>query len=287
MDLPYYIELDRNSDGKTNGLKKEVVNYDINSNDEDDKNGNNNGQQLVVIGFGDINPDDTITELPNSLYQVEVTYVDNKQCDIEHGNNNEITDGMLCAGGDGYDSSFGDSGGPLIKQQQQQQQQDTDDDAIDDDAIDAIDTDDILIGLVSWGRTMNEPGVYVRISYYYTWIRTIVCDQYLDDAPYYFECPTPPPTKEPTTNPPRIFDGFKAPTSKEPTTTKVPTKEPTNPPLILDGFIINNNNNNNNGATETTTTTTKTTEVPTNPYRIPDGFKQSYYNTLISNKSNP
>jgi secreted trypsin-like serine protease len=280
VDLPYYIELDRNSDGKTNGLKKEVVNYDINSNEEDDKNGTNGTQKLVVIGFGDINPDDTITELPNSLYKVEVTYVDNKQCDIEHGNNNEITDGMLCAGGDGYDSSFGDSGGPLIKQQQQQDI----DEAVNDDAIDA-DTD-ILIGLVSWGRTMNEPGVYVRISYYYTWIRSIVCDQYLDDAPFYFECQTPPPTKEPTTNPPRIFDGFKAPTSKEPTTTKVPTKEPTNPPLILDGFIINNNNN--NGATETTTTTTtKTTEVPTNPYLIPDGFKQSYYNTLISNKSNP
>ena len=279
MDLPYYIELDRDSDGPDG--PEEVVNYD-----------NSEDNELVVVGFGDTDPDNTKNEYPNSLYKVEVTYVDNKTCDKKHGSNNEISDGMLCVGGDGYDSSFGDSGGPLIKQSS------------------TTEADDILIGLVSWGRTINEPGVYVRISYYYKWIRKTVCDNYLYDAPYYFECQnkdsflyglitgltssptkkqTLPPTKEPTatTSPPTIVP-TKEPTSKEPTkdptkeptkkepTTKDPTKEPTNRPLVFDGF-----NNINNGAnTETTNTETNTetettnTEIEFVSWNVPDGFKK-------------
>ena len=75
-------------------------------------------------------------------------------------NNQEILDGMLCAGdlNGGMDSCYGDSGGPLTCFK------------------DGI---PLLIGIVSWGdgcAQKNKPGVYTRVSYYVEWIDGIIKD---------------------------------------------------------------------------------------------------------------
>ena len=87
--------------------------------------------------------------------------------------------------------SSGDSGGPLIRKG-------------------SSSDDDVLVGVVSWGRGCAEdgvPGVYARVSYFYEWIVATACSNFPDEAPEYMECrgpevfiiedrPTPAPTIE-------------------------------------------------------------------------------------------
>merc|ERR1711865_470429 len=132
------------------------------------------GESLTVLGFGDTNPYTDRSWKPDystMLRQVTLEVVDNETCNTKYyGNQGMGSDGMLCAYGDGQrEASYKDSGGPLIRPG-------------------ASPPHDTLVGLVSWGATLDEPGVYTRISYYYEWIRRKVCNNWPYDAPYYMKC---------------------------------------------------------------------------------------------------
>ena len=48
---------------------------------------------------------------PDQLVEVNVTTMDNTECEDFYAGYEEITDNMICASGDGKDSCQGDSGG--------------------------------------------------------------------------------------------------------------------------------------------------------------------------------
>ena len=78
---------------------------------------------------------------------MEVNYVPNAECEASYSEPSDpepITDDMLCAASPGKDACQGDSGGPLY---------------------DA--TENMLIGITSWGEGCAEPGypgVKARVS---------------------------------------------------------------------------------------------------------------------------
>jgi hypothetical protein len=118
--------------------------------------------------------------------ELELEYVDSKTCDKMHGNNDEISDDMICAATKNGDSCSGDSGGPLIIKSSNNY------------------TEDRLVGLVSWGRgcaNENFPGVYARISYFYDWIVETTCYTFYDNIPPYINCATFFGADEPSANP--------------------------------------------------------------------------------------
>ncbi|CAH0479299.1 unnamed protein product [Peronospora belbahrii] len=86
------------------------------------------------------------------LLRVDVPLVNNTAC----AKVLEIDNTMLCAGGElDVDSCQGDSGGPLITEQP---------------------TEDVLIGVVSWGNGCGRagyPGVYARVSVVTNWLSTV------------------------------------------------------------------------------------------------------------------
>lgn len=92
--------------------------------------------------------------LAKELMAVEVGYVPNKKCS-KLMDSWDITDEMLCFGGDGArDSCGGDSGGPII-------------------------VENTLVGVVSWGykcAELDHPGIYSSTSYHYNWIKEHVGD---------------------------------------------------------------------------------------------------------------
>ena len=160
------------------------------------------GSEMTVIGFGDIDPDEKITDFAEFLRRVDVEYVGNVACGRDH--RGEITDSMMCAEAPGRDACYGDSGGPLLLTPSENFE------------------DDGLVGIVSWGRGCADedyPGVYTRISSYYDWIVESMCLLNMSKAPSYVNCyeilglepepteaptisPTSSPTKSPTTSPP-------------------------------------------------------------------------------------
>ena len=63
-----------------------------------------------VTGWGTLNPD--TGEVPDVLYEVSVQTLSNYDCQEESQYDADmITETMLCAGEDGKDSCWGDSGG--------------------------------------------------------------------------------------------------------------------------------------------------------------------------------
>ena len=63
-----------------------------------------------VTGWGTLNPD--TGEVPDVLYEVSVKTLSNYDCQEESQYDTEmITETMICAGEDGKDSCWGDSGG--------------------------------------------------------------------------------------------------------------------------------------------------------------------------------
>lgn len=129
------------------------------------------GTPLTAIGFGDTNPSNWIDIVSNDLLEVTVGYVPTLECENSYGD--QITTGMLCAYEPGEDTCQGDSGGPLFLKGDDPE-------------------DDRLVGLVSWGLGCGKthPGVYTRISRYYDWIVSTMCDLNPSAVPDYVTCST-------------------------------------------------------------------------------------------------
>jgi len=110
------------------------------------------GEDLTVMGFGKMETDNLATV----LREAEAQYITNAYCS-ERYSGYLVSDNMLCAfSKTGQDACQGDSGGPLIRR-----------------GADA--TDDLAVGIVSWGVDCGTmPGVYTRISRYQDWIEPLV-----------------------------------------------------------------------------------------------------------------
>lgn len=113
----------------------------------------------VTTGWGSLKdepefPDD----FPTDLREVTVPMVSDATCGSApyYGSAFQPSN-MICAGTAGVDSCFGDSGGPLT--------------------IEAPSGKIIQNGVVSWGigcALPNKPGVYSRVSAFFTWIQGVV-----------------------------------------------------------------------------------------------------------------
>ncbi len=110
------------------------------------------GDLLTTMGWGDTDGNNQSSSFPVILNEVELPLVDNSQCQTTYL---ELTDNMLCAGGEGNkDSCQGDSGGPLIATLSNQNYQ---------------------AGIVSFGDgcgLLGVPGVYTRLPEFTDWIST-------------------------------------------------------------------------------------------------------------------
>lgn len=109
------------------------------------------GETATVMGWG------TISETgPQSyeLLRVDVPVVSDADCALLL----PIDDTMICAGGElSQDSCENDSGGPLILEG-------------------STDSDDVMLGVVSWGYGCGMegyPGVYSRVAKARSWIETV------------------------------------------------------------------------------------------------------------------
>jgi trypsin len=132
------------------------------------------GEELYVMGFGDIHAHPNIYVEPDRLFEVTVNYVPNEMCAATSIYPLALLpEETLCATDKRQDGCQGDSGGPLVIKG-------------DDDSS----LDDVQVGLVSWGwGCAEQPGVYARISEGYPWIREQVCS-ISENPPASFNCTT-------------------------------------------------------------------------------------------------
>ena len=89
-----------------------------------------------------------------ALQMIEAPLIAREACNAPGKYDGQVTDNMLCAGGQGKDSCQGDSGGPLM--------------------LAGNDGRLILAGVVSWGEGCAKedfPGIYTNVSKYLDWIR--------------------------------------------------------------------------------------------------------------------
>ncbi|XP_067138471.1 serine protease filzig-like [Centruroides vittatus] len=117
------------------------------------------GKIAHVSGWGKLSHGGSI---PNVLQEVHVPIVSNSKCQkmfLSAGHIKAIRDTFICAGYEdgGQDSCEGDSGGPLMIQRENGLW--------------------VLVGTVSHGircADPNLPGVYMRMTSYKTWIKTVI-----------------------------------------------------------------------------------------------------------------
>ncbi|XP_076121815.1 polyserase-2-like [Alosa pseudoharengus] len=185
------------------------------------------GTKSWVTGWGFVQQGVPLPS-PQTLQEVEVLVVGNKQCSCSYG---ELTDNMICAGvpAGGKDACQADSGGPLVSKQ---------------------DPVWVLSGVVSFGEGCGRPGypgVYTRVSRYQDWITSFTSEdlpgfvQFDSEGPdtdndYTCPIPTPPGPSTPstTTNRPSttlLSDttpiAITATTTNRPSTTPLPVTMPT------------------------------------------------------------
>jgi hypothetical protein len=159
-----------------------------------------NGQDLTVLGFGY----DESWEMPDMLQETKVAYTRNLDCVAIQDENgytleNDLYADMLCAGEDGRDSCYGDSGSPLILVGNTVEQ-------------------DVQVGLVSWGYECagDLPGIYSRLSHWQTFnfIKDTVCEHSVSPPTTYMNCgqqttaTTNPPTHAPPTAGPTYYPTY-------------------------------------------------------------------------------
>lgn len=118
------------------------------------------GQTLVVSGYGRLSQYDP-TQV-TTLQSVALPFIPTAECNTYYPYG--IFSDMVCAGraSGGLDACQGDSGGPLFFQ-----------------GSGGGDTDQTIVGIVSWGggcAQPNQPGVYSSVAYFYDWIKNIVCN---------------------------------------------------------------------------------------------------------------
>ncbi|KAL3786235.1 hypothetical protein HJC23_002486 [Cyclotella cryptica] len=172
-----------------------------------DKNRPRVGESVTVMGWGDTALDDSIFNDSDALMSVDINVISNRDCDNsrgivyseEYSYNGQVTENMMCATDEGQDSCQGDSGGPLVIQ-----------------GISGDGTDDILVGVVSWGLgcgLSDFPGVYTRVSQFYDWIKDEVCNQSSNPPAEFFcgsisssDMPTLMPTNEDREKSDQILD---------------------------------------------------------------------------------
>ena len=107
------------------------------------------GSRAWATGWGDLDEQGRLGA-PDILQEVQVPVVADGPCDRELGIERLV---MLCAGGEGAGTCYGDSGGPLASQG--------------DDGV------WYLIGVTSWGAVCGEvgsPGVYAEVGAFTSWI---------------------------------------------------------------------------------------------------------------------
>lgn len=110
------------------------------------------GKMATVMGWGYTSENGTQAE---ELQRLNVELWSNDNC----SQTVSINETMVCAGGiEGQDACSGDTGSPLVIESP------TDD------------SDDVLVGLASWGYGCGRgyPGVYSRVSYARSWIDSII-----------------------------------------------------------------------------------------------------------------
>lgn len=151
---------------KLNGRISSVSPIRIN---QDNDNTPQVGSILTVMGWGQVSPQQS--EISDVLREATLTYISNGVCS-EYWGEDAIHSSMMCATwGNGIDCN-GDSGGPVILRGNNT-------------------TEDILVGLVSWGdndcNNEEAPGVYVRLSDQFQWIRAMVCG-HSNSPPTYMDC---------------------------------------------------------------------------------------------------
>lgn len=113
------------------------------------------GEELTVMGWGDINGDPSVKETSDELRETQVWYLPNSKCEQSKGTvetssgyqeasyNGQLTDSMMCALdkiGNISDACQGDSGGVLVRT-----------------GTASTGEDDLLLGLVSWGYGCANP----------------------------------------------------------------------------------------------------------------------------------
>jgi cell division septation protein DedD len=218
---------------------KQVVTLASSSSNDDSTSSSNGssgtltaGDELFVIGFGDIDQA-TGFQIPNRLHEVTVNYLTNQQCaDRSMYPTMLLPPENLCATDYQQDGCQGDSGGPLLKKG-------------------LTDTEDVQVGVVSWGYGCAEqPGVYARVSQGYDWIRQQVC-ALSDNPPGSFGCtiPTPSPSQHPTTvqptpapvvspTPHPVVTSYPTPSPTRGPTPRPTTTSPTNVPTTYPTFSI-------------------------------------------------
>lgn len=118
------------------------------------------GDELTALGWGDQSSPSAEEYIPPSdqLMSVTLPRYQRAECEAyydEHfGEENVLTDNMFCAGRTeaGFDTCYGDSGGPLLSRDG---------------------ADWYLVGLTSFGddcAKARTPGIYTRVSQYLDWI---------------------------------------------------------------------------------------------------------------------
>ncbi|XP_063076729.1 uncharacterized protein LOC134466782 [Engraulis encrasicolus] len=179
----------------------------------------NNGTDSWVTGWGTIGEGGDSLPFPQTLQEVEVPVLGNRQCNCLNGVGS-ITDNMICAGllNGGKDACQGDSGGPMVSQQDKKW---------------------VQSGVVSWGfgcARPELPGVYARVSNFQSWISSriqsdapgfVVFATSGPDADSGFTCPGLPPPPPPGPSP--------LPTTTAPTTSlsaDVCGTTPVNPRIV-------------------------------------------------------
>lgn len=139
---------------------------------------------LTVVGWGATLVTDRYVNYPDTLQEVDISYIPNAICRAIVDDNGFslglwLSADMMCAADEGKDSCWGDSGGPLL-------------------ILGSNPSEDVQVGIVSWGLDCAEkiPGVYHRLSHSYRWIQKTMCE--ISDSPAdYFDCSTPAPTLSP------------------------------------------------------------------------------------------